>query len=320
MSGRCVPAGGHAGTGVRSAAMELDWSDLKIILALSRAGSVAAAARALGVDQSTVSRRLSALEESVGARLILRGGRDFALTTEGRAMSAAAETVEAAIGDASRAVRIAKLEVSGTVRISCPPAFVPHVFSAVAAVRETYPRLVGEISGAYGTVDLAKGEADVALRAFRPSDPDLVSRKLVDCAWAVYTSRAYAGAHGLPKTIDELPQHALVVYAAPMHSVVALRWMDDHRGDATRLTRVDNLEIAAEVTAAGSGLVVLPCFVAAKHESLVRAFAEPVWINAINCVYHASARDTARVRAVSEAFASYFEAKAAFFLGLEPAT
>ena len=300
--------------------MEPDWSDLKVILALSRAGSVAAAARALGVDQSTVSRRLSALEESVGARLIVRGGREFALTTEGRALFAAAETVEAAIGDASRAIRVAKLEVSGTVRISCPPAFVSHVFSAFDAVRETYPELVGEISGAYGTVDLAKGEADVAVRGFRPSEPDLVSRKLVECAWAIYASRSYAGAHELPKTIDELPRHALVVYAAPMHSVVGLRWMDDHRGDATRLTRVDNLEIAAEVTAAGAGLVVLPCLIATKHERLVRVFAEPVWTNTMYCVFHESARDTARVRAASEAFASYFEANAAFFLGLEPAT
>jgi DNA-binding transcriptional LysR family regulator len=300
--------------------MDPEWSDLKIILALSRAGSVAGAARALGVDQSTVSRRLSALEESVGARLIVRGGREFALTAEGRAMCVAAEATETAIGEASRAVRVAKLEVSGTVRVSCPPAFVPHLIAALAAVRSKYPALVGEISGAYRTVDLAKGEADLALRAFRPGEADLVSRKMSDMAWGVFASRSYADSRGLPKNAGELPQHALVVYAASMHTVAGLRWMDDHRGDATELTRVDNLEIAAEVVGAGVGLGCLPHFIAAKRTDLVSAFVEPVWVNTLHCVFHESARDTARVRAASEAFASYFEANADLFMGRTLAT
>jgi len=300
--------------------MEPEWSDLKIILALSRAGSVAGAARALGVDQSTVSRRLTALEESVGARLVLRGGREFMLTAEGRAMCTAAETVETAIGEASRVVRVAKLEVSGTVRVACPPAFVPHIHAALAAVRNTYPALVGEVSGAYGAVDLAKGEADLAMRAFRPTEPDLVSRKMSDVAWRIFASRAYADTRGLPKTIDELPQHALVVYAPAMHAVAGLRWMDDHRGDATQLTRVDNLEIAAEIIGAGAGLGCLPCFIAAKRTDLVSAFAEPVWVNTLYCVFHESARDTARIRATAEAFASYFAANADLFLGRALAT
>ncbi len=300
--------------------MEPEWSDLKIILALSRAGSVAGAARALGVDQSTVSRRLTALEESVGARLIVRGGREFALTAEGRAMCTAAETVETAIGEASRAVRVAKLEVSGTARVSCPPAFVPHLIAALAAVREKYPALVAEIGGAYRTVDLAKGEADIALRAFRPTEPDLVARRLGEAAWGVFASRAYIDAHGIPKTIDDLPTHALVVYDATMHSVEGLRWMDDHRGEATKLTRVDNLEIAAEVIASGAGFGCLPYFIAAKRTDLVSAFAEPIWQNTIYCVFHESVRDTARIRATSDAFAAYFEANADVFLGRARAT
>jgi DNA-binding transcriptional LysR family regulator len=295
--------------------MEPEWSDLKIILALSRAGSVAGAARALGVDQSTVSRRLTALEESVGARLIVRGGREFALTAEGRAMCSAAEAVETAIGEASRTVRVAKLEVTGTVRISCPPAFIPHLHLALAGVREKYPSLVAEISGAYRTVDLAKGEADMALRAFRPTEPDLVVRKLIDISWGVFAARSYAKSRSLPTTVEELPQHALVLYAATMHGVAGLRWMDDHRGDATQLTRVDNLEIAAEVISSGGGLGTLPCFIAAKQNDLVRVFSEPVWNNTLYCVTHESARDTARVRAASDAFAAYFEANAALFGG-----
>ncbi len=294
--------------------MEPEWSDLRILLALSRAGSVAGAARALAVDQSTVSRRLTALEESVGARLILRGNREFSLTAEGRAMCTAAESIEAAVAEATRTVRVAKLEVAGTVRVSCPAAFVPHVLAALAAVREKYPALVGEVSGAYRTVDLAKGEADVALRGFRPTEPDLVARKLGDISWRVYGSRGYAKARSLPKTIADLPNHSLVVYAAPMHTVPGLRWMDEHRGEATQLTRVDNLEIAADVVESGAGLGCLPCFIAAKRSEMVPVFDEPAWTSQIYCVFHESARDTARVRAASDAFASYFDANADGFL------
>ena len=289
--------------------MDPDWSDLKIILALSRAGSVAAAARALGVDQSTVSRRLTALEESVGARLIVRGGREFALTAEGRAMAAAAESVEAAIGEASRAVRVAKLEVSGTVRVSCPPAFVTHLSTAIASVREKYPALVAEINGAYGTVDLAKGEADIAVRGFRPTEPDLVVRKLIEVDWGLFASAAYAASRALPTTHEELPEHALVLYAPSMHSVRGLRWMDDHKGEAVQLTRVDNLEIAAEVIASGCGIGVLPWMIA-RRRGLAPVLAQPVWTNTIFGVVHESARDTARVRSALDAFAAYFEANA----------
>src|SRR5262249_19445929 len=172
--------------------MEPEWSDLKILLALSRAGSVAGAARSLGVDQSTVSRRLAALEESVGARLVLRGGREFAFTAEGRTMASAAERAEAAVVEASRSVREGKLEISGKVRVSSLPGLMPPLVRAIAAARETYPALTIELSLDRRAVDLAKGEADMGLRMFRPTEGHLVARKLTDVGWAVYASREYA--------------------------------------------------------------------------------------------------------------------------------
>ncbi len=94
------------------------WSDFKVLLALARAGSVAGAARELQVDSSTISRRLVALEEAVGAQLLIRGGREFNWTAEGRTLVAAGETMEGAATRALRSVRTAKAEVSGTVRVS----------------------------------------------------------------------------------------------------------------------------------------------------------------------------------------------------------
>lgn len=293
--------------------MEPDWSDLKVILAVARARSVAGAARAMGVDQSTVSRRLTALEDSVGASLVVRGGRELALTSEGRLLQAAAERMEAIVAEASAALRAAKDDLSGTVRLSCPPGFTVHVMLALKAAREKHPALKCEVNGDYGTVDLAKGESDVALRAFRPTEPDLVVRKLADMGWRVYASKAYAKARGLPKTIAEIPSHALVLYRASMHTVGGLKWMDDHKGDATELVRVDNIELAVQIISSGEGIGVLPAFMGSARAELVPVFDESVFVNVAYCVFHESARNTARVRAVADALTSYFEVNASGF-------
>jgi len=294
---------------------EPDWSDLKVILAVARARSVAGAARAMGVDQSTVSRRLAALEDSVGAALVVRGGRELTLTAEGRLLQAAAERVEAVVSEASLGLRAAKDDVAGTARVSCPPGFLLHVLRALKAAREKHPTLTCEVNGDYRTVDLAKGEADVALRAFRPTGPDLIGRKLVEVGWGVYASLAYREAHGLPRSLEELPSHALILYPVTMHTVGGLRWMDEHKGDATEVVRVDNIELAAQVISSGGGIGVLPGFIAATHSALVRVFEQSVALTPIYCVYHESARNTARVRAATDALASYFEANASAFIG-----
>ncbi len=293
--------------------MDPDWSDLKVILAIARARSVAGAARAMGIDQSTVSRRLAALEDTVGAGLVVRGGRELTLTPAGRLLLTAAERVEAIVAEASQALRAAKDDVAGTTRLTCPPGFLLHVMHAMRAAREKHPALAVEVNGDYRTVDLAKGEADLALRAFRPTEPDLVARKLVELGWGVYASPTYEEARGLPTALDQLSAHALILYPVNMHTVAGLRWMDEHKGTATEVVRVDNIELAAQVISSGGGIGVLPAFVAAAH-GLVRVFAEHVTVSSLYCVYHESARGTARVRATADALASYFEAHAPAFM------
>ncbi len=128
--------------------MSPEWSDFKILIALSRGGSVAGAGRELGIDGSTVSRRLAALEDSMGVRLIVRGGREFAWTAEGRAALAAVEAMDSAVAVVVRSCREAKLRVSGAVRVSLPPAFVPILLSKlVPALRETQPTSKLDLSG-----------------------------------------------------------------------------------------------------------------------------------------------------------------------------
>lgn len=295
--------------------MEPDWSDLKILLALSRGGSVAGAARALGVDSSTVSRRLGALEEAFGARLIVRGGREFNWTAEGRAALAAAEAMERAVDGATRAVRSARQAAEGTVRVSCPPAFAPALVHVFEALQQRHPKLTVALSGDYRSVDLAKGEADLALRMVCPGEPGLIAQRTFDCNWFVYASRGYAAAHGLPAGCDALRAHRLVLYAEPMTRVPPLGWLESQRGPDTAFLRVDSLEVLANVVATDAGIGALPGFVGDHHPGLLRALPEPVAANSGYLVFHESARDSARVRVAAQALRDYFEAHADFYLG-----
>ena len=295
--------------------MEPDWSDFKVLVALARGGSVAGAARELNIDHSTVSRRLAVLEDAVGARLIVRGGREFAWTAEGRAALAAAEAMEAAVSVATRTVRTAKLEAEGAVRVSCSPAFVPILMRMLPMVRAKYPLLEIEFSGNYNRVDLAKGEADLAVRMASPSEPDLIARRVVECGWCPFASKNYADAHGLPASFNELAKHCLVLYITTMHGIAPLRWMEDHRGAGTQITRVDNLEIMSQILSSGGGIGVLPYMIGDEKPELVRVFPEPIAFNTGYIVYHESVRNTVRVRATVEALVEFFERHAALFTG-----
>ena len=104
--------------------VEIDWGDFKVLLALSRGGSVAGAARLLGVDSSTISRRLAAMEQAVGACLVLRGGRDFAFTAEGKTALSAAEAMETMVVSAVTTIHSAKTAIEGVVRISSVPSLI----------------------------------------------------------------------------------------------------------------------------------------------------------------------------------------------------
>lgn len=294
-----------------------DWGDFKVLLALARGGSVAGAARLLEVDNSTVSRRLSSLEDAVGAKLIIRGGREFNWTAEGRTLLTAAEQMETAVVNAVRCVRAAKVEVGGEVRVSVAPAFVPMLIRGVLpSIRQSHPSISVTLSGDYQRVNLAKGEADVAVRMARPDEVDLVVRRAFECCWFVYASEDYLKAHGLLTSFDALKEHRLVLYNEAMHHIEPLRWMESYRVTGQQVTRVDNLEIACKTIAADGGIAVLPCFIADAVPGLQRVFAEHIGLNVGWIVYHESARDTARVRIVVNALLEHFEKNAAVYSGV----
>lgn len=299
---------------------EPDWNDFRFLLALSQGGSVAAAARLLAVDNSTVSRRLAAIEQALGAQLLLRGGREFSWTAEGRLAVTAAESMGVHALEVTRAIRTAKQGVDGVVRISCATGMASALSAVPKLARERYPLLTVEITGKMATVDLAKGDADIAVRMFKPTEADLIARRGVEVGWVVVAAEAYAREHGLPSSEAELQQHPLVLYDVAMLGVPGPRWIEERRGANSALVRYDNTDAASYAIAAGAGIGVTPYMTIHNRDGFVRVFPQPVAWNSGWIVYHQASRDAAKVHAVVDLLVEFFEANQHLFSGKVPET
>ena len=298
--------------------MVVQWDDFKVLLALSRGGSVAAAARELQVDNTTITRRLSALEESLGAQLLIRNGRDFIWTATGLAAVDSAKSMEAAVSETRRAVAAGKNEVCGTVRVATVPSLVPLLVKHVLPLlRDTHPALNVEFGGSYNRVDLARGDADLALRFAQPQEPDFIGRHATDVGWFVYAAQTYLDQRGHPADHEALRQHRLVLYVQHMHAVSPLRWMEQYHANNQDTARVDSLTLAGSMVSAGEGIAVLPTFIGDHIAGLRRIFPERIGVNSGWIVYHESMRNSARVRAVADGLSHYFSSNAALFSGVQ---
>jgi DNA-binding transcriptional LysR family regulator len=172
-----------------------------------------------------------------------------------------------------------------------------------------------ELRGAYQRADLAKGDADIAVRMVRPEEPDLMARRAFDCGWFVYAAPGYLASRGRPSSFGELDQHDLVLYAEQLHSAPPTRWLEAYRGSRNAAWRMDSLETACHAASAGGGLTVLPAFVGDPEAELVRVFPDRVAVNTGWIVYHESARDASRVRTVADALVAFFHGNESMFAG-----
>ena len=286
---------------------EPEWSDFKIILALGRGGSVAGAARILGVDSSTVSRRLAAAEEALGSVLIVRGGRDFCLTAEGRTAFAAAENMEATISSAMNTIRAAKTEREGLVRISCVPGLAEFFIPFQDRVEQLHPKLHFEITAAFQPADLARGEADIALRIGEPKAPDLIGKKSFEVGLRLYTSKTYAAQHGLPRNLEDLQNHRIVHYVKVYSHIPHFNWIEKYFRPDTSILRTEGTDKAFNLIRSGGGIGIVDCYRAEQSSDVIAVLPEhvvqaPGWI-----VYHESQRNTVRIKEAVNMLAEFLK-------------
>lgn len=256
-----------------------EWSDLRIFLAVAREGSTLAASRLLNMNQTTVSRRIEALEHALGLGLFTRTTRGFALTPQGQALLARIEAVEVAALDVDvEATRLTR-DLSGSIRVTAPEATMTHLISPIIlAYRRLHPEVRFENLSAEHRISLEKGEADIAFRAAQGElgSDSLISVRLPSIKWGVYCSEAYGERNGVPQSMDDLKHHEIVAYSglvATLHfSLVFMSFVPDSQV-ATTSNSIPNL---AGAVRAGLGVGLLPMMVGRATPGLVLCFPPPV--------------------------------------------
>lgn len=278
-----------------------DWNDLKHFLAVARQGSTLSAAKKLGVSQSTVHRRLEELERRLGRQLTIRNSTGYGMTETGLKMVAYAERVEQAVLDFERHLAASDLELAGTVRLTCPLAIGARLTRSSLATKfnQRYPNLRLEFVINDTVLDLARREADVAIRGHASDDETLFGRVIAVSQWAIYASPAYTKRYGTISRIADINNHAVALFEVEAKDHVARGWLERAAPKARVVARCNSMGALVSVAKSGACLVALPTIVGDEEASLVSVF-RPVsdLTTNIYLFIHKDMQRTPRVRAV----------------------
>lgn len=275
-----------------------EWSDLRYFLAVARHGSTLAAAKALGVNQSTVQRRLAALERTIGRELVTRDRTGYRLTEFGREMVPHAERVEQAVQAFEQEQSAIARSESGVIRLTCPEPVMNRLKPLLDRFHARHPALRVEFVMSDKYLDLAKGDADVALRSGDTDDEALIGRKVADSLWGVYGSRKYVELRGKPGGIEDLRHHALIGLDESMANHRAAIWLRDVAPGAELVARSTSVLGLVSAVKSGAGLAPLPTALGDAEGDLVRVLGPiPALTRSWRLLTHQSLRRTPRVSA-----------------------
>jgi DNA-binding transcriptional LysR family regulator len=290
------------------------WDDVRFFLAVSREGSFSAAARGLGVDHVTVARRITLLEQQLGAKLLSRTPEGFATTQAGQTILSQCEAMEVAALNLERLVSGQDSRADGLVRVTATDALTYRfVIPCIAAIHKTHPGLQIDLLTGIRVMDIARREADLAVRVMfnRPTDSSLVCRKLGDVGFTLYASRAYLAEHGTPKRGHGLGGHDLITFMGAPVSLRSRFFMGESLEGARVLMRSNDQVAQLRATAKGLGIIELACFFGDCDSEVTRVWPDeaptfrPLWL-----ITHQDLRRATRIRVVSSAIAEAFQREA----------
>lgn len=277
----------------------LDWNDLRYFLSVADHGSTLAAGRVMRVSQTTVARRVAALEEALGMRLFEKRQAGYVLTTGGEELLGRARQVEAAASGFTEASAALARDSSGTVRITTQEIFANTLLATILReLHERHPDIVIELDTQQELLELGEGQADIALRSTAQEPPaGTVGRRLCIDDWTLYCSREYAAAHGVPRNREDLKQHAIIGGGGGKLWVHYEAWLRKlGLEDRVAMHHSTSTGLLSGVRS-GFGLGVLPCIVADAEPDLVRCLpprtdhGREMWL-----LTHERVRHTPRVR------------------------
>lgn len=270
----------------------LDWNDLRYVLALARHGSLSATARMLKVNHATVARRIAALEASLGMTLFQRRARGYVPTLAAAPVLQAAEQIEAPLlrlarlGDAS-----AGEQVTGTVRITCTEGVASHtVAPSLGSLRQRWPGLQIELVVEHRSLSLARREADIAIRWARPKTGELYASRLGAVPYCLFRN---------PAAVD---RNAVAAFDESLAEIPESLWLK--KSGFTQVIRSNSMIPLVAAARAGACAVLLPEYIGRQYPELIPEPGKPPVTRELWLVLHRDLRNTPRIRAVADHLAS----------------
>lgn len=278
----------------------IPWDDFRLVRAIAETGSLAGAAEQLAVNHSTVFRRLGTLEQQLGARLFERARAGYVPTPMGEEMVRLAEHMADEVLAVERRITGQDLRPSGELRVTTNDTLLVHMLTPIfASFRQAYPEIRLDVVISNQSLSLSKRDADVAIRASdRPGDT-LVGRRMASIAWGIYGSAAQDIAGPLDPA--DLRRHDWIGFSDNLGAIKPAKWLRERVGEEKIIYRVNTVLGLAEAAAAGMGLALLPCFIAAVTPGLVQLMGRQAELESgLWLLTHPDIKATARVRTFME--------------------
>jgi len=293
----------------------MNWDDIRVFLAVARAGTFLQTARALKLNHTTVSRRIDRLERILATRLLERRTDGCRLTPAGERLLGIAERMDTEMLRGSERLQGEQGLLGGTVRIGAPDGIGSYFLAArLAAFAADHPELTIQLVPLPRLFSLSKREADMAITIDRPSEGRLVAMKLIDYGVSLYASRDYLKRHGRISRPDDLGGHTLITYVDDLAYSQALDYAKQLERLAGRRFECASVVGQLEAVRRGHGVAMLHDFIARLHKELVCVLPEIRAMRSYWLVAHSDLRDVARVSAVWDFIAREVRASSKTFV------
>ncbi|MEM7267797.1 MAG: LysR family transcriptional regulator [Pseudomonadota bacterium] len=255
----------------------MNWDDLRYFLALSRTGKLVSAGARLGVDHTTVRRRIMALEEDLGETLFARSPKGYALTEAGRRLVEHAEEIESRMLIAQGSFEAGQTHHAGVIRIGAPEGLGAYIVGeAVSDLCDAHPQLEAQLTAAPRVMKLADREVDIAFTLSRPTSGRLKARKVADYRLFLYANREFLEQYGPVTSLDDLKGLRGIGYIQEQIYDEELNFQLQNRSDLRPHFASSSINAQFQQCLDGRGVCILPSFMAERHEGMTRVLPKQI--------------------------------------------
>lgn len=250
--------------------MNFDWNDIEVFLAVARDGTLSAAGRQLNRSQPTIGRRIQQLEERLSLTLFVRTPYGYKLTENGVSLIKVAEEIQEKMDQFKGCAKLLNERPSGAVNIACGESFAQLLMDNMEKLTFQHPEISIQIQTGTRFVNLEKGDADIAIRSQRPTSPNLYTRFLGYCRYAVYASSTYASQYPESTTERRMENCRWISYLDDKSALPVTRWLRQHVPPEQIKLYCSTLMALLQGIKSGRGLAALPIFVGKQTQDLIQ--------------------------------------------------